>query len=59
MVRKLGGRKWMNLHRVVYRCTGALHWFAMNGDDEESSIGPVLVHFAPLFLLEVNRYLKY
>ena len=56
-IKKLGGIKWKNLHKIVYLSAifVAIHWYFK----EEKEIAPIIVHFLPLTLLEINRYLQY
>lgn len=51
-VSKLGGRVWQKLHRLVYIAAIAvvIHWLL-----ENDGLGPTIVHFTPLALLEVYR----
>lgn len=51
-VRKIGGRVWQKLHRLVYvaAVAVAIHWLLANG-----GLGPTIVHFTPLALLEAYR----
>lgn len=51
--RKLG-KRWLVLHRLAYLAAiaGAAHWLLK---PDANTIGPVLVHFLPLALLEANR----
>jgi len=52
-IRKLG-RRWKTLHRFVYGAAvlTLLHWAALH---DWGGVGPALVHFAPLVLLEAYR----
>jgi methionine sulfoxide reductase heme-binding subunit len=54
-VKALGPRRWKALQRWVYLAAvlTAAHWLFL-----EYAIGPVLVHFVPLTLLEVARIFK-
>ncbi|GAB5486982.1 MAG: protein-methionine-sulfoxide reductase heme-binding subunit MsrQ [Parasphingorhabdus sp.] len=54
-VKALGGRKWKNLQRFVYVAAvlTAAHWLFL-----EYQVGPLLVHFAPLAILEAARIWK-
>jgi len=51
-VSKLGGRAWQKLHRLVYiaAIAVAIHWLL-----ENDGLGPTIVHFTPLALLEAYR----
>lgn len=53
MVKRLGHR-WRRLHRAAYVAAIAvcLHWLLKPDFD---TLGPVLVHFTPLLLLQLNR----
>ena len=53
-VKKLGGVRWKQLHRAVYvaAVAAALHWLLLKDGE---GVGPTLVHFTPLALLEIYR----
>lgn len=48
------GRRWITLHRLAYvaAIAGCLHWLL---NPIGRTLGPVMVHFLPLALLEANR----
>lgn len=48
------GKRWIVLHRLAYLAgiAGAAHWLLK---PDANTLGPVLVHFLPLALLEANR----
>lgn len=54
-IKALGTRRWKNLQRWVYLAAvlTAAHWLFL-----EYAIGPVLVHFVPLAVLEIARVWK-
>jgi sulfoxide reductase heme-binding subunit YedZ len=51
---RLGNRRWHALHRAVYVAAFAVagHWLLKPDGD---TLVPVLIHFTPLLLLELNR----
>lgn len=55
MVKALGPRRWKNLQRAVYAAAvlTAMHWLFL-----DDSWNAVLIHFAPLALLELARVAK-
>ena len=57
-VKKLGGIRWKNLHRLVYvsAIATALHWLLLKDGE---GIGPAAAHFTPLLLLEIYRGVRY
>ncbi len=62
MVKRLGSKKWKALHRLVYLASLliALHWLLAQHDGSEGlNYGPVIVHFGPLFILELYRYYRH
>ncbi|MBF0234352.1 MAG: ferric reductase-like transmembrane domain-containing protein [Desulfamplus sp.] len=52
-IKKLGVKNWKNVQRFVYLAVllSAMHWLFK----EELEIGPVIVHFIPLLILELIR----
>ncbi len=54
-VKSLGARRWKNLQRLVYLAAvfTVMHWLFL-----EYEIGPIMVHFVPLAVLEIARIWK-
>ena len=52
-VQKLGGVRWKKLHKLVYVAAVSVagHWLLASG-----GLGPTIVHFTPLVLLEAYRF---
>ncbi len=57
-IRLMKGKNWKNVQRLVYVAAMmvAVHWL---WGEHHLNWGPVLVHFLPLFLLELHRIYHY
>ncbi len=55
-VKMLGAKNWKNVHRFAYLVIllSGLHWLSK----EKMEIGPIVVHFLPLLILEMLRFYK-
>ena len=64
MVRKMGGRRWKKLHRLVYLLIPILFyhkgWAGKGGlGSGDEQVVETLIWFSPLFVLQLARILLY